>query len=102
MKRRRVAWVTFSCVAWAAFGCGRGLHAETGGRVPVQSSSLASIGYDSSTQVLEVEFHDGSIYRYAAVPPGVHRDFLAARSKGRFFATFVRGRYAFEKTRGSR
>lgn len=37
-------------------------------RLPVASSNVASVGYDDDTSTLEVEFADGSIYRYFAVP----------------------------------
>lgn len=31
-------------------------------RTPVASSALASVGYDPSTQTLEVEFRSGRVY----------------------------------------
>ena len=37
-------------------------------RVPVQSSNLASVGYDSGNMVIEIEFHSGRIYQYFNVP----------------------------------
>ncbi len=37
-------------------------------RTSVQSTTLASVGYDVGTHVLELEFRSGEIYRYAAVP----------------------------------
>jgi len=41
----------------------------------VKSSHLVSIEYDSDTEILEVEFHDGSVYQYKDVPKSVFRDF---------------------------
>jgi hypothetical protein len=40
----------------------------------VQSSHLVSMDYDSDTEILEIEFHDGSTYQYEAVPKSVWRE----------------------------
>jgi hypothetical protein len=42
---------------------------------------------------LELEFHSGSVYEYHEVPPETFRDLMAAPSKGRFFASEIRGQY---------
>lgn len=62
-------------------------------RTPVQSSNIASIGYDEGEKVLEVEFHSGAVYQYEDVPPEVHGDFMNASSAGRFFSENIRGIY---------
>jgi hypothetical protein len=36
-------------------------------RTRVSSSSIVSIGYDASSQVLEVQFRSGSVYQYSDV-----------------------------------
>ena len=52
-------------------------------RVPVESSSIASIAYAPQNRVLEVEFRQpGEIYRYLDVPPTEYAAFLAADCKG--------------------
>jgi len=53
-------------------------------RVPVQSSSLASVGYDPATSTLEVEFLNGSVYQYSGVPDHVHEGLMNAASKGSY------------------
>ena len=53
-------------------------------RIPVTSSMVRSVGYDQSTQMLELQFTSGHIYRYAGVPEDVHRDLMEAESKGHF------------------
>ena len=60
---------------------------------PVDSSSLASIGYDSTQQLLEVEFKHGAVYRYEDVPPEVFTVFLKADSKGAFFNSHIKDSY---------
>lgn len=67
-------------------------------RTPITSSTLKSAGYAEG--VLEVEFKDGSVYRYSDVPAEVAEAFLASDSKGHYLVTFIRGRYEFEKVEG--
>jgi hypothetical protein len=37
-------------------------------RVAVQSSNVASVGYDASSSTLEVAFHGGGVYQSSAFP----------------------------------
>ncbi|TKJ43715.1 KTSC domain-containing protein [candidate division TA06 bacterium B3_TA06] len=53
-------------------------------RIPVQSSNLVSVGYNRSTQVLEVEFHGGRIYQYFGVPLALYDGLMNAPSKGQY------------------
>ena len=54
-------------------------------RVIVNSSSLASIGYDETTHILEVEFNYGGIYQYYFVPRQCHQELMTASSHGTYF-----------------
>ena len=54
-------------------------------RVAVDSRSLRELGYDLDKQVLEVLFHNGSLYRYEQVPAEVVQALLEADSLGRYF-----------------
>lgn len=62
-------------------------------RHPVVSTALASVGYSKRLHVLEIEFANGAIYRYADVPPSVYRDLLSAVSKARYYDTNIKGSY---------
>ncbi len=54
-------------------------------RVPVESSSIASIGYAPQERVLELEFcQSGEVYQYFDVPGEEYAAFLAADSKGTY------------------
>jgi hypothetical protein len=68
-------------------------------RVPVTSSSIASAGYSPEESTLEVEYGNGSVYQYFAVPKSVFELLLAARSKGAFASERIRGRYAYRRVR---
>lgn len=62
-------------------------------RDPVESSALRSIGYDSRTRTLEVEYVSGDVYRYYDVSP-VHAAGLRwAESKGRYVNEEIKPRY---------
>jgi hypothetical protein len=53
-------------------------------RVPVESSSIASIGYAPQERVLELEFRQsGEVYQYFDVP-AEYVAFLTADSKGTY------------------
>lgn len=66
-------------------------------RVRVESSSIASVGYDEASRSLEVEFLHGAVYRYAEVPRAVYAALLAAESKGSFFNSAIRDAYEFHQ-----
>ena len=52
-------------------------------REPIESSTIASIGYEAEERRLELEFRQTShIYDYFDVPPEEHAAFRAAESKG--------------------
>lgn len=66
-------------------------------RLPVASSSIASVGYDKAAATLEVEFVSGALYRYYRVQPAVFADLLEAPSKGRFVNASIRDAYAYAR-----
>jgi hypothetical protein len=64
-------------------------------RSPLESSSVASAGYDDATQVLEIEFKSGRIYQFTEVPRGVFDWLLRTPNKGSYVARMINGRYAY-------
>ena len=66
-------------------------------RQPVYSSNIRSVGYDDTSQVLEIEFHNGSVYRYPMIPAHVHRGLMQAESKGSYFNRIIKSNYAFTR-----
>ncbi|GAA4737983.1 KTSC domain-containing protein [Modestobacter marinus] len=54
-------------------------------RTAVQSSNIATVGYDEEQQLLELVFRDGRVYHFLEVPPERVLSLLRAESKGRFF-----------------
>jgi KTSC domain len=64
-------------------------------RVPLDSSSLASVGYEADASILEVEFTDGSLYQYVDVPAELFDEIVSSDSPGTTFNETVQGRFAY-------
>ena len=62
-------------------------------RLPVVSSSVASLGYDAAARTFEVEFTNGAVSQYFDVPLAVYDAFATAESKGRFLNDAIRDSY---------
>ena len=66
-------------------------------RRPVTSSSIASPGYLADESTLEVEYCNGSVYQYFAVPKSVFESLLGAESKGTFVSERIRDHYPYRR-----
>ncbi len=73
-------------------------------RYPVQSETVASLGYDPGKRQLAVEFRErGDVYLYFDVPPEEYSAFLAAESKGAYLnRVFKPHAYAYRVVRTGR
>lgn len=63
----------------------------------VDSTAIREIDYDAERSKLLVRFESGERYVYVGVPGEVHRSFIDADSKGRFFQAQIRDRYPFNR-----
>ena len=63
----------------------------------VDSTAISEIDYDADRAKLLVRFASGERYVYVGVPDEIHRSFVEADSKGRFFQLHVRDRYPFNR-----
>jgi hypothetical protein len=63
--------------------------------IAVESSTIASVGYDPAPRLLQLEFRSRTIYHYFSVPAAVHAALLDAPSKGRYFNQTIRGRFRY-------
>jgi len=66
-------------------------------RTPVTSTNIQSIGYDSNSQTLEVEFNSGTVYQYAGVPQDEYDGLMTAGSKGTYLNARIKGRYPYAR-----
>lgn len=63
----------------------------------VDSTTLSSVAYDASCQLLWLRFQGGAIYCYFGVPPKMHQELISAPSKGKYFNQYIRGHFAYRK-----
>jgi hypothetical protein len=65
--------------------------------LPLDSRALKATAYHPAQRMLYLEFHDGDRYRYFEFPPERFEDFLAAESKGTYFAHKIRNHFDYEQ-----
>lgn len=67
-------------------------------RQSVESSNLASVGYDAENEILEIEFNHGGVYQYFDVPENVYEELKSAGSHGQYFDRNIKkAGYEFQK-----
>ena len=66
-------------------------------RQNVESSNLASVGYDEKSQILEIEFNHGGVYQYFDVPIEEYESLMGADSLGSYFYHNIRNDYEYAK-----
>ena len=62
-------------------------------RESVKSSLIASLGFESETSTLEVEFTSGAVWQYYDVPESVYYDMIGSESVGRYFHANIKRQY---------
>lgn len=61
----------------------------------VESSMIASIGYDPNLATLEIEFKkNGAIWQYYNFQESTYYEFIGSGSIGKFFLANIKGHYA--------
>jgi hypothetical protein len=68
----------------------------------LDSSVFTAAAYLPAKHMLYLRFRSGELYRYLNFPPELYRDFLAADSKGQYFAHNIRDRFACQRLPHSR
>ena len=63
----------------------------------VQSEMLDLVGYDPKSQVLEVRFNTGDIYRYLNVSADEYEGLINAESIGQYMHKHIIGHYEYER-----
>ena len=66
-------------------------------RTPISSSNIRSIGYDSASSILEVEFTSGDVYQYFDVSEYLYQAFINSPSHGEFLNDKIRYNYRYQK-----
>ena len=66
-------------------------------RTPVSSSNIRSVGYDADSNVLEIEFNNGTVYQYTNVPQSEYDGLVSAASHGSYLHANIKNRYSYTK-----
>lgn len=61
-------------------------------RTPVTSSAIKSVGHDPDANIIEVEFHNGTIEQHADRTAGDFDAFVGAESVGKHYHANYRGK----------
>lgn len=61
----------------------------------VISTNLSSVGYQNS--ILEIGFKSGGIYQYRGVSEHTYHELMRAASKGQYFSTYIKDKYATQR-----
>lgn len=65
---------------------------------PIESSHVEAAGYDPVTREMHVRFKGGEgLFKMKDVPTELYQKFLSAKSKGGFFAAYIRNKFKHEK-----
>jgi len=64
---------------------------------PFESKLLTSSAYDDGKHILYLRFRSGEVYRYFGFPEEQYREFLDAESRGRYFLSYIRNRFRYER-----
>ena len=63
----------------------------------VASSNIVSVGYDETSQTLEVEFKDGAVYQYYNVGQNIYDEFIKSPSKGQFLSYQIKNAFPYTR-----
>ena len=62
---------------------------------PIVSSTISGAKFENG--VLHIRFINGGEYMYFGVPQNIIDEFHNSESKGKYFAKYIKGQYAFQK-----
>jgi hypothetical protein len=66
-------------------------------RLSVASTTLVAVAYSADQSHLELEFRDGTAYRFFDVPASCFQQLLASDSKGGYFNSNIRNRFRHQR-----
>lgn len=59
----------------------------------ISSSMIKSIGYETSSSTLEIEFNSGAVWQYYDFPESTWYEFDSTDSQGKFFHASIKGAF---------
>jgi hypothetical protein len=64
---------------------------------PLESKLLAASAYEAGENTLWLRFRSGDVYRYFDFPEQQYRELLEAESHGRYFLSYIRNHFRYER-----
>ena len=61
--------------------------------IRVISRAISAIGYEPTTQQMQIKFTQGHSYTYCRVPAAVYEGLMRSGSKGSYYASHIKDRY---------
>jgi len=61
--------------------------------IRVRSTAIFAVGYDAANMRMKITFVEGHTYDFCRVPEHIFDGLLNAASKGRYYDTYIKGRY---------
>ena len=68
-------------------------------RQSVSSTNISSVGYDSESHTLEVEFRGSGVYQYFDVLQSIYEALMHASSHGSYFHRHIKDQYRWVEIR---
>ncbi len=65
--------------------------------VPISSSTIAAVRYDNHARAMDIEFKNGSVYRYFDVPAAMYEELLRAGSAGQYLNSQIKGNFRYAR-----
>jgi hypothetical protein len=65
--------------------------------LPIESKMFSSAAYDPEKSILYLRFSSGDVYRYFDFTATQYREFLDAKSRGRYFLSHIRDQFRYER-----
>ncbi|WP_184243609.1 KTSC domain-containing protein [Novosphingobium chloroacetimidivorans] len=66
-------------------------------RAAVGSSNISEVGYDPTSETLEVMFTNGSVYQYYNVGQALFDQLMQAPSKGQYLNVYIKNSYPYSR-----
>lgn len=66
-------------------------------KTDTQSTCVANVEYDPTTEEMIIEFVERGTYKYKGVGLSEYVDFETSGSQGKYFNNYIRDRYSYER-----
>lgn len=68
-------------------------------RLPINCRIIATVGYQSADELLELEFNNGQVYQYEGVSVEVYRRMMGSPKPGEFYREHIRHHFPYRRMR---